>query len=357
MAVSAHFASASRLPDGIVRALYGFSPDLTPFKGKEPAAILAELKRLNCNAVFFSGEKDAELYRYLNDNGIATYHEITIFASTDLYKNRPELRPIRANGSEQPPREWYHGLCPNKAELREKGLERIRALYKRPEVQGVWLDFIRYPVRWELPDPWIDDTCFCDDCLKAYRKHVADQFDYPKFENRTEEASWILREHLPTWIDFKCATIENFVAEAAAIRDEVRPDGILAAFTIPWCLDDFDGAIHRVVGQDFSRLAKHLDLFSPMVYHGLCHKPPEWVGKYTTWQKDLTQIPIWPIVQAMNEPSEMSPEEFERVTTEGGQASGTGVIVFTAGYVDKENRWDQVKHAFSELDTQHDTKK
>ena len=339
----------SRLPAGLVRALYGFSPTLTPFDGKGPQDAVAELRRLGCNA-FFSGAEHTDLYRHFNENGIATYHEITIFASKKLYQERADLRPIRADGSEQPPRGWYYGLCPNNPELRQQKLERIKGLFSRPEVQGVWLDFIRYPVRWEVPDPWTDDTCFCDTCLEAFLQHTHGDFAIPaELTERPEIAEWILKEHLPSWIDFKCASIERFVADAAKVRDDVRPDGVLGIFTIPWYLSDFDGAIHRTVAQDFSRIGPHVDVFSPMVYHLLCGRPDAWVGEYTEWLKDLTQVPVWPIVQAMNEPGELSAESFERVTVEGAEASGTGVIIFTAGHVDKEKRWDQVRDAFSRL--------
>lgn len=52
-----------------------------------------------------------------------------------------------------------------------------------------------------------------------------------------------------------------------------------------------------------------------------------------------TGKPVWPIVQAMDEPSKLPPEELEQVILDSGKASRTGVIIFTAGHLDKENKW------------------
>jgi hypothetical protein len=51
----------------------------------------------------------------------------------------------------------------------------------------------------------------------------------------------------------------------------------------------------------------------------------------------------------MDEPSNLPPEELEKVTVESARASGTGVIIYTAGYLDKEKKWDAVLHAFRTL--------
>lgn len=349
-AMTLHAAESPQMPQKPVRALYGFQPSLKPFEGKSPEGILEALRDLHCNALFFSGKENGALYRFLNENGIPTYHEVGLFVSKSLYQERPDLRPIRANGAEQPPRGWYCGLCPNQPELREKGLERIRALYTRPEVQGVWLDFIRYPIRWEVPDPWIDDTCFCDICLQAFDRHLPDGVKFPEtVRTRTEKADFILENRLPSWIEFKCNSIAAFVADAKKIRDETKPGALLGIFTIPWMYKDYDGAIHRTVGQDFSTIGDLADVLSPMVYHGLCHREEAWPGEYSAWLHTLTQKPVWPIVQAMNEPDTLTPESFERVVRDAGERSGSGVILFTAGHIDKEKRWASVKRVFTTL--------
>lgn len=346
---------ASRLPEQSVQALYGFQRQQSPYKEKDAEATAQTLKQLGCNAVFINGSDDRDFVLELQSHGIATYQEVTIFASKQLYEAHPEFRPIRSDGTEQPPREWYHGLCPNKPELRETGLKKVRELFQKSEVQGVWLDFIRYPIRWEVADPWIDDTCFCDDCLQAYRQYLNEKIILPiaQFAGKKELANWILQNHLPSWIDFKCAGIERFVADAARIRDEVRPDGVLGIFTVPWYLTDYNGAIQQTVAQDFSRLGRHVDVFSPMTYHLLCHRPADWVAQYTEWLRNYTQKPVWPIVQSFNEPSVLSADDFQKVVIDGAKASGSGIIVFSAGHIEKEQRWDQLQSAFQRIQNEN----
>ena len=122
----------------------------------------------------------------------------------------------------------------------------------------------------------------------------------------------------------------------AEIRDALRnsrEDVILGIFSVPWREEDFDDAIHKIIAQDFTALAPYVDVFSPMVYHGLCGKPLDWIGEITTYMKEKTNKEVWPIVQAMDEPKEMKPGELKEALQIGLEASSRGVIFFTIDHV------------------------
>jgi hypothetical protein len=335
--------------------LYGFSSNLSPVKGMSPEQIAGWLKERHVNGVFITKESD-EVLGVLRRAGIRIYREMTLFASKSLYQQNPQWRPITADGTDQEPDGWYYGLCPNKEDLRQKRLEEFEKRIGDARIDGVWLDFIRYPIRWEKQDPTQLDNCFCDDCIRLYREAVDSEFEVPQDLGRAELAAWILEKHLPSWIEFKTERIGAWVHEARLIRDRVRPNATIGIFTVPWSSNEQNGAIFRVVGQDYVKLAEDVDIFSPMVYHLLCRKGPSWPAEFTKETILRTGKPVWPIVQAMDEPSKLPPEELEQVILDSGKASGTGVIIFTAGHLDKENKWEPALRAFRILAGEKESK-
>jgi len=74
-----------------------------------------------------------------------------------------------------------------------------------------------------------------------------------------------------------------------------------------------------------------------MVYHARMGRAPEWVGEAVEWLGRYVAGPraprIWPIVQAHDEPREISPAEFSRVLQLGRAGGATGVMMFTIGSV------------------------
>jgi len=335
-------------------ALYGFNSKLGPVKDLSPAETARWVVDHHVNAVFVGGGESDEFLDALRQANVRVYREMGLFVGKNAYQDHPEWRPITATGEEQEPEGWYYGLCPNQEELRKQKLEQFRKLIKNPRLDGVWLDFIRYPIRWEYENPGTLDNCFCDDCIRLYREAVADEFELPENLGRAELAEWILKNHLPSWIEFKTDRICSWVHEARLLRDKIRPDATIGIFTVPWSPNEFDRAIHRIVGQDYAKLAADVDIFSPMVYHLLCRRDADWPARFTADTKARTNRPVWPIVQAMDRPSELSGEELRQVIISSTNASETGVIIFTAGYLDRENKWDAAFQAFQTLAKQND---
>ncbi|MFH1742950.1 MAG: hypothetical protein ABIH23_28430, partial [bacterium] len=327
------------------RSIYGFSSQLDTVKDLPPEDLAQWLKNRHINAVFVGRESD-EVLDALRAAKIRVYREMAVFVGKEAYRNHPDWRPITAEGKEQEPEGWFYGLCPNKEERRKEKLKQFEKLLRNPRLDGVWLDFIRYPIRWEKKEPKLVDNCFCDDCIRLFREAVAGEFKIPENMSRPELARWILDEHLPSWIEFKADRICAWVHEARLLRDRIRPEATIGIFTVPWSPKDFDGAIFRIVGQDYAKLADDVDVFSPMVYHLLCYRDTGWPARFTMETKTRTGKPVWPIIQAMDEPSKLPLQELEQVTLESARASKTGVIIFTAEYLEKEKKWDAVLNAF-----------
>ena len=67
-----------------------------------------------------------------------------------------------------------------------------------------------------------------------------------------------------------------------------------------------------------------------MVYHLMCHFPLEWVADYTNWAWEVTGRRVWPIVQTVDEPTRMTPEDVFQTLRTGLTAPGSeGAMIFT----------------------------
>jgi len=317
-------AQSAGLP---VKALYGFSPKEPAFRGKLPEQMAQTLKQWGVTAVF-GGYKDSSLVAALRARGIRVFAEVALFVGKNYWKRYPHSRPIVSTGKSMAPQGWYYGINPVIPEIREHNLKKIRRLIERSPVDGVWLDFIRWPCRWEKPNPRLVQTSFDPFTLESFQKdtgiHIPSELG--PVPNR---AGWILQHHREDWTGWKCQQITEFVRQVREILNSAPRKVLLGLFGVPWRSTDFDRAIQHIIGQDYRALSAHVDVFSPMVYHKLCGKDVPWIAEVTTWVGKETGKPVWPIVQAMDEPKPLTPQEFRQVLNTALGASGSqGVIIF-----------------------------
>ena len=126
------------------------------------------------------------------------------------------------------------------------------------------------------------------------------------------------------------------------------PGALLGVYHCPWADDEFGGARRRILGLDLDQLATVVDVFSPMVYHGRMQRRPEWVGENVELlsRKHGNRAKIWPIVQAHNDPHQISADEFEKVLRLGMSGTATGVMMFTAQSVASDSAKMQAMRRF-----------
>ena len=247
-------------------------------------------------------------------------------ASPADYRAHPEIRPIGADGQPLSIVPGYTAFsCPLAHWWRERRLAQIEQLLQEHEIDGLWLDFIRYPGRWERPQPTLDQSCFCDESLARFEEFAG--LTVPS-DTTSQCATWILDTAPGQWAAWKCSVIAEFVSQIKALLREAKPQAILGMFSVPWGPGDNDNAIQRVIGQDFARLAQHIDFFSPMVYHTMCGRPVEWIGKHTHYLAQVTGKPVIPIVQAIDKPNSMPRGEFRKALLEGLAEPSAGVMMF-----------------------------
>jgi uncharacterized lipoprotein YddW (UPF0748 family) len=329
-----------------IKAIYGFKHDLGPFKDKKENEIVAELKRLGVNAVF-GDFKDSLLVDALHRAGIRVFADVNVFVGELYWIEHPESRPINAKGKRIEKIEWYAGVCPNQSWLREEKLKAIEELITKYDIDGIWLDFIRYPCHWEMVNPKLEQTCFCPVCLSLFQKETG--IIIPEnCQTVAEKAEWLLARYVKDWTKWKCGQITKFVQEARSIMKQKNKDILLGIFTVPWMSDDYDNAIQRIIGQDYEGLADYVDVFSPMTYHKMCGRSVSWIQSLVDTVHKMTGKKVWPIIQACSVPDELTDKEFEQVLRIGLGSQSSGVIVFSYKHLVKENKLESLRKIFKQ---------
>jgi hypothetical protein len=167
--------------------------------------------------------------------------------------------------------------CPNDGEVRARNLEALIQRLEETAVDGVILDFVRFPSPADGPFFW---SCFCSDCKKAAdalgydleesRKEIGGMLGegQPRHrEQRTADPSTALRRgsgqgsgqggglRTLAWWAFKSAVITEYVREWSKAVSEVKKGAFL-----------FSPSIAFLVGQDYRAMSALLDSLHPMIY-------------------------------------------------------------------------------------------
>jgi hypothetical protein len=308
------------------KALYGFAAGLPPFAGKAAPEQVAWLRSAGCTAIF-GGYEEPDFVAAAHCAGMPVYAEFGCFVGQQWWEQMPESRPITADGTPLVPDGWYCGVNPSIPDIRQERLSALETLLSENELDGVWLDFIRWPCHWEVSEPSLPRTSFDPFTLAAFRQDTGNDI---RMADPAAATRLLLGELEVTWTAWRCAQITSWVADARAVLRRVRPQALLGLFGVPWRLSDHGGAILNIIGQDYRALGEHVDVFSPMVYHRMCGHPVEWVGDVAAEMRALSGKPVWPIIQSVDEPSALSAAEY-------GQAleivlrhpAADGVLVFT----------------------------
>jgi hypothetical protein len=328
-------------------------PILGLYSDPEPlweAAAGLTLADWGVNAIFqHSAHITPALVERATREGARVYAEFPTFRADYLVEDHPDLWPIDATGERVPKTERFLGACPSKAYMREGRFSALRALVERYDLAGVWLDYLHFHCDFELPQPTLDQTCFCDDCLRAFAAHAG--IDLPGGD-RGRVARTILSHHAAAWASWKVALIAGWARRARAVLDEVRPGLLLGIYSCPWRDDEYGGALRSVLGLDFATLSM-VDVWSPMVYHRKCGQTASWIAGYTAWLVTRTRDAaratgrpappeVWPIVDAW----ETDPDEFGTILRDGLAAGTGGIQVFTAGYAAAPHRREVLRQTY-----------
>ena len=339
---------APAVRDGLILGTYG-----------NPRSFWESGKRLDdyhVNAIFVS-------YRLVNDALLAraeaenarVFAEFPTLNGKGYVEEHPEAWPINALGDQEPAADWFMGVCPTEPAFRQFRMDTARDLLRQYDIAGLWMDYVQWHAQFENPEPILPETCFNASCLEAFQ--AATGLTIPE-GTTAERAQWILTHHDTAWRDWRASVVSDWARELKAIIRAERPSALLGVYHCPWTDAEHDGARRRILGIDFHGLAKHVDVFSPMVYHGRMRRLPGWGLSYTAWLCEALGVTpgrgpqVWPIVQGRSEPDhgiDISPEEFGQVLTDGLSGRSTGVMMFTIpGIVEEPGKLEMMQRVYGE---------
>jgi len=300
----------------------------------------AKLSDYGVNALFVrSGAIDEKLMERARSEGAKVFAEFATLNGGygDYVKKHPDAHPIDDEGNPARKATWFMGICPTHKGFRASRMAALRELLTKHDVAGVWMDYHHWHAQFEDPYPQFIKTCFNDSCLSAFEAHSG-----RKVQGNTipEKSRWVFANAAKQWEDWRVSVLVDWAREIREITKSIRPNALIGNYQAAWKDEDLWGVRRRALGLDFHELGKHVDVFSPMLYHGRSGKSPAYVKEYVEYfgeryaiQTEPGKFPrLWPIIQAHDDPR-VSPEAFETVLRHGMSGKSTGVMMFTIGSV------------------------
>jgi len=268
----------------------------------EATRVLGTLAESGINAIFTESEfYSDDVIEVAHRLGLRWFGGIACFSdhthSHRLLQDRPELWPIDETGQRRPQMEWYIGVTPTFEDYNASRLELADRLVRNHDLDGLFLDFIRWPVHWELElrsgaAPPLQSSF---DAHTLTRFQAETGIELPAdLADTSRRARWILTHHPTEWTDFKCKVITGFVRQAATRLRAARGQGFtlgLYALPLPFAL------LESLVGQRLRDLAPLVDLIAPMAYHAILHQPVRWVGELLQGMARLIPDQVLPVLQ------------------------------------------------------------
>jgi hypothetical protein len=183
------------------------------------------------------------------------------------FDKHPELNPIGVDGRPIRYGQLVQGVCLSQTAFLEETEANLRAGIAAYCPAGIWLDYLTYAGWFEIPDPDLQESCFCRACIATFCE--ATEIDAPT-------PAEILARHADAWAEYKCARIAGFGLHYAQLIRAQLPGCVVGAYMCPWIPAEFDGALTRIFAQDYARLAPAIDVFTPLIYGAKSGRPTTW---------------------------------------------------------------------------------
>jgi len=237
------------------------------FFGPYGGAALAHADRLasyGANACWFHVFDEAA-FETCARHGIAACVELKTFRAD--FDAHPELIPIGVDGRPIRYGALVQGVCLSQSEFLEQIEADLHAGIQAYSPAGIWLDYLTHAGWFEVPDPDLQESCFCHACIGSFCEHSGIDATSP---------AEILAHHSAAWTQHKCARVAAFAAHYAQMIRIALPDCVIGAYMCPWTPEEFDGALTRIFAQDYALLAPAIDVFTPLIYGVKSGRPATW---------------------------------------------------------------------------------
>jgi hypothetical protein len=311
------------------------------------------LKNKGIIGLLYNGGHDPETYKRVG--GIA--HEVGLefhtWIPTMIQGLNPELPPelyalngLGESAWDKPAYvDYYKFLCPSRDEVYHFLEELYGQIADLEEVDGIHLDYIRFPDvilargLWNKYGLVMDreypqfDYCYCDQCVKGFQKHSGIDIRSAEDPAQVEE-----------WKQFRYDLITGIVYR---LSEMVRSKGkVINAAVFPGP----NSVARKIVRQEWDKW--NLDAFYPMNYNDFYLEDTRWIGQVT--REGVTALDhrkplysglfICPRPETKDQESDpenhgLLPEELEDAIRESMENGATGICLFTPGRM-TEAHWE-----------------
>lgn len=226
------------------------------------------------SALLFEGY-DETAFRVCKEVGMEAHYWKWTLNRREVLDMHPEWFAVSRDGKscyDQPAYvEYYRFLCPSRPEVAQYLAQDYLQMARLPYVDGMHLDYIRYPDVILPVSLWKNygieqtkelaeyDFCYCEVCRKKFKELTGrDPLDV-KFPQEDQ-----------SWINFRLDAITSVVK---TIADTVRGNGYYLSSAV------FPGPTmaKKMVRQDWGNWS--LDAYFPMIYNGFYNEGPSWIGR------------------------------------------------------------------------------
>lgn len=254
--------------------------------------------------------------------GIAACVEFKTFRAD--FNEHPELIPTGADGKPIRYGDLVQGICLSQADYLEKiEADLVQGLQQyRPD--GIWLDYLTYTGWFEMPNPDLQESCFCPACILEFCQ--ATHMD-------AESPAEILAHHAAAWTQHKCERVAGFARRYASLIRAAHPSCMVGAYMCPWTPEEHEGALRRIFAQDYALLAESIDVFTPLIYAKKSGYSPGW-GR--DWLEHSTQFTpsthkVQLILDALDFPASLTETAQSSIPSWGLQMFGGEKVFREAG--------------------------
>lgn len=309
----------------------------------ELKAQFSGLKEKGIDGLMYSAGRDPEVYRRIGKIAKEAGLEFYTWIPTLTQNYNPDMKPewyaingIGESAYDKPAyADHYHFVCPNRDEVVKYLEDLYGKIAEIPEVDGVHLDFIRFPDvilakgLWKKYNLVMDrefpqfDYCYCSKCKNDFLVNTGIDLNDVKDPSQVEK-----------WKQFRYDLITNLVNRLADVVHSKGKKINAAVFPGP------NSIAKKLVRQEWDKW--NIDAFYPMNYNDFYLEGTKWIGDVC--KEGVTSInnskPLYsglficpaPEKKASEPDPEnhgLSPDELEAAIRESIENGAAGICLFT----------------------------
>ena len=282
------------------------------------------IRQSGIQAVLFSGV-NSEVFALAKEQGLETHAWTWTLCrgDKDLLEKHPDWYGVSRSGvsaATKPPYVgYYHFLCPSHEEVQQHLAKMFSDLADTPNLDGIHLDYIRYPdvilpvALWkqynlvqdtELPQ---FDFCYCSVCRAAFKKNAGvDPLDLP---DPSVDAAWR---------QYRYDSVTRLVNQLAEVVHQKRKQITAAVFPSP-------SIARKLVRQDWTQW--NLDAVLPMTYQSFYNEKVDWIEQAV--KEGVSALPASrPLYAGLYLPDLKTEAEFNQAVRCARAGGAKGVSLF-----------------------------